>query len=272
VEDRRDLGNAIALNSTMFNLARIIGPAVGGVVLASLGATWCFSLNGLSFLAVLLALFRMRFPKQVIESKGDPLVAQIKVGLAYIWSNAPVRTIIALVGVSSLFGTSYATLLPAYAADVLHVEEAGLGMLSAAVGAGALVGSLTIAALGGMRRKGMVLTFGNLFYPTALLLLSMSRSLVASLCILPLIGLGFVLQNATANTLVQSIVSDELRGRVMAVYMLMFFGTAPFGALWAGTVAQALGPTTAIAIGGGITLAFALVVLFAVPLLRKLEG
>ncbi len=272
VEDRRDLSNAIALNSTMFNLARIIGPAVGGAVLAALGAVWCFALNGFSFSAVIFALFRMRFPKQVAESKRSPLFTQIKVGLNYVRGSVPVRTIIALVAVSSLFGTSYAILLPAYAADVLHVEEAGLGMLSAAVGAGALVGSLIVASLGGMRRKGMLLTFGNLFFPLALLLLSMSRSLVASLCVLPLIGMGFVLQNATANTLVQSIVSDELRGRVMAVYTLMFFGTAPFGALWAGTIAEALGPTAAIAISGGIMLAFALVILFVVPSLRKLEG
>ncbi|HUS96412.1 MAG TPA: MFS transporter, partial [Hyphomicrobiaceae bacterium] len=257
---------------TMFNLARVIGPAVGGAVLAALGAVWCFALNSFSFLAVIFALFRMRFPKQVIESKRSPLFAQIKIGLNYVRGSVPVRTIIALVAVSSLFGTSYATLLPAYAADVLHVEEAGLGMLSAAVGAGALVGSLIVASLSGMRRKGMLLTFGNLFFPLALLLLSMSHSLVTSLCVLPLIGMGFVLQNATANTLVQSIVSDELRGRVMAVYTLMFFGTAPFGALWAGTIAQALGPTAAIAISGGIMLAFALIVLFIVPSLRKLEG
>ncbi len=271
VEDRHDMPNAIALNATMFNLARVIGPAVGGAVLAVLGATWCFALNGLSFLAVLLALSRMRFPKPVVTQTRKPMLDQIKIGLAYIWGNVPVRTIIALVGVSSLFGASYATLLPSYAADVLHAEETGLGMLSAAVGAGALVGSLIIASLGGMRRKGLLLTFGNLFYPIALVALSFSRSLTLSLCILPMIGLGFVLQNATANTLVQSIVSDELRGRVMAVYTLMFFGTAPFGSLWAGTIAQLWGPTVAITISGGITLAFGLAVLFAVPSLRKLE-
>lgn len=271
VEDRRDMPNAIALNSTMFNLARVIGPAIGGAVLAALGATWCFALNGLSFLAVLLALSRMRFPKPLIAATRKPMLDQIKVGLAYIGGNVPVRTLIALVGVSSLFGASYATLLPSYAADVLHVEEAGLGMLSAAVGAGALAGSLIIASLGGMRRKGLLLTFGNLFYPIALLLLSLSHSLTVSLCILPMVGVGFVLQNAIANTLVQSIVSDELRGRVMAVFTLMFFGTAPFGSLWAGVTAQLLGPPAAIAISGGITLTFALAVLFAVPALRKLE-
>ena len=271
VEDRRDMMNAIAMNSTMFNLARIAGPAIGGVVLAHLGAVWCFALNGLSFLAVLVALWRMRLPQVALAPQNEPFAAQIVTGLRYIWGNTPIRTIIALVGVSSLFGLSYATLMPAYAVDVLHVGEAGLGSMSAAVGVGALIGSLAVASLGSFRRKGLLLAAGSLIFPLALLSFAQTRYLPLSLTCLAVVGFGFVMQNATSNTLVQSIVPDDLRGRVMGAYTLTFFGTTPFGALLAGTLAQALGPALAVVVSAGVTLAFAAGVLVATPVLRRLE-
>jgi len=271
VEDRRDLINAIAMNSTMFNLARIAGPAIGGVVLAHLGAVWCFALNGLSFLAVLVALWRMRLPQVALAPQNEPFAAQIVTGLRYIWGSTPIRTIIALVGVSSLFGLSYATLMPAYAVDVLHVGEAGLGSLSAAVGVGALIGSLAVASLGSFRRKGLLLVAGSLIFPLALLSFAQTRYLPLSLTCLAVVGFGFVMQNATSNTLVQSIVPDDLRGRVMGAYMLTFFGTTSFGALLAGTLAQALGPALAVVLSAGVTLACAAGVLLATPVLRRLE-
>ena len=271
VEDRRDLMNAIALNSTIFNLARVVGPAIGGAVLAALGATWCFALNGLSFLAVLVALLMMKLPKALQEVRTDPLTVQIAAGFQYILANPPVRTMIMLVGVSSLFGFSYAVLMPAYAVDVLHVGEAGLGDLNAAVGVGALAGSLVVASMGKFRHKGMLLTLGSLLFPTVLLLFAFSQSFALSLVALSVVGLAFVSQNATSNTLIQSIVPDNLRGRVMAVYSLMFFGTAPFGALQAGAIAQAFGPAAGVTVGAVITLAFAVGVFFAVPSLRRLE-
>jgi len=271
VEDRRDMMNAIAMNSTMFNLARIAGPAIGGVVLAQVGAVWCFALNGLSFLAVLVALWRMRLPQVALAPQNEPFAAQIVTGLRYIWDNTPIRTIIALVGVSSLFGLSYATLMPAYAVDVLHVGEAGLGSMSAAVGVGALIGSLAVASLGSFRRKGLLLAAGSLIFPLALLSFAQTRYLPLSLACLAVVGFGFVMQNATSNTLVQSIVPDDLRGRVMGAYMLTFFGTTPFGALLAGTLAQALGPALAVVLSAGVTLAFAVGVLVATPVLRRLE-
>ena len=271
VEDRRDMMNAIAMNSTMFNLARIAGPAIGGVVLAQVGAVWCFALNGLSFLAVLVALWRMRLPQVALAPQNEPFAAQIVTGLRYIWGSAPIRTIIALVGVSSLFGLSYATLMPAYAVDVLQVGEAGLGSMSAAVGVGALIGSLAVASLGSFRRKGLLLAAGSLIFPLALLSFAQTRYLPLSLACLAVVGFGFVMQNATSNTLVQSIVPDDLRGRVMGAYTLTFFGTNPFGALLAGTLAQALGPALAVVLSAGVTLAFAAGVLMATPVLRRLE-
>ena len=271
VQDRRDLMNAIALNSTIFNLARIVGPAVGGLVLAALGAAWCFALNGLSFLAVLVALLMMKLPNAPQEVRTDPLTVQIAAGVKYVLETPPVRTMTALVAVSSLFGFSYAVLLPAFAVDVLRVGEAGLGGLNAATGVGALVGSLIVASMGSFHRKGLLLTAGSLIFPATLLFFAFSRSFWLSSALLSVVGLAFVTQNAICNTLIQSIVPDSLRGRVMAVYMLMFFGTTPFGSLQAGTVAQALGPAAGVAVGAGITLAFALVVLLAAPFLRRLE-
>jgi len=269
VEDRRDLLNAVALNSTMFNLARVIGPAIGGIVLATLGATWCFALNGLSFVAVLIALVGMVIPIAAQSRTQESLGSQVRAGLQYTWGHTIVRTIILLAGVSSLFGFTYSVLLPAFAADVLHVGEAGLGALNAAVGIGALAGSLVVASLTRSRFRGQLLTAGSLTFPIALLAFAFSRSFPLSLACLATAGFAFVSQNATANTLVQSIVPDDLRGRVMGVYMLMFFGTTPFGSLLAGVIAQALSPTAAVAIGATITLAFALGIAIFVPSLRK---
>ena len=271
VEDRADLMNAIALNSTIFNLARVVGPAIGGAVLAAVGAAWCFALNGLSFLAVLVALLMMQLPKVHQQVRTDPITLQIAEGVKYVWQTPVVRTATALVAVSSLFGFSYAVLLPAYAADVLHVGEAGLGGLNTAVGIGALIGSLIVASMARVRRKGLLLTAGSILFPAVLFAFAFSRSFWLSLAALSVIGVAFVAQNATGNTLIQSIVPDSLRGRVMAVYTLMFFGTAPFGALQAGVIAQAFGPAAGVAVGAGIALAFALFVFFTVPVLRRVE-
>ena len=271
VEDRRDLPNAIALNSSIMNLARVVGPSVGGIILAALGAAWCFGLNGLSFLAVISALLLMRLREAPPTRPREPLGAQIKTGLGYILRSAEVRIMVALVGVSSLFGQAYTTLLPVYAADVLHVGETGLGALNAAVGLGALTGSLTVASLSRFRRKGILLTTGNLLFPIALLCFACSHSFPLSLALLAIVGFAFVTQNSTINTLIQAIVPDDLRGRVMSVYALMFFGTTPFGSLQAGAIAQWLGPTAGVSIGASITLAFSLFVLLAVPSLRHFE-
>jgi MFS family permease len=272
VEDRRYLTNAIALNSTIFNLARVVGPAIGGAVLAALGAAWCFGLNGLSFVAVIIALALMRLPALAREVHVAPLMEQTLIGLRYVWRNVPIRTMIMILAMSSLFGSWYGVLLPAFAADVLHVGKIGLGALNVAVGVGALIGSLIMASLGSYRRKALIMSAGSVLFPIAALMMAWSRSFPLSLLSLAVIGLAFVSQNASINTLIQEMVPDELRGRVMAVYSLMFFGSTPFAALLAGSLAQALGPQTGTAIGAVIALAFALGVFILVPSLRKLEG
>ncbi len=297
VEDRRDLMNAIALNSTMFNIGRIAGPALAGIVLAAWGATWCFFLNGVSFIAVIIALAAMRLPDVPKASRSETMTAQIMVGLRYAWGNVSVRTIISVMGTASLFAMSYAVLFPALAADIFHEGEGGLAALTATMAGGALVGSLTVASLSEYPRKGRMLTVGNIVLPAALLIfaflpslapalfgpafslgarmewlgMSFSPLFIASLVMLLVTGWGAMVQNATANTLVQSIVPDQLRGRVMSVYSLVFFGSMPFGSLQMGALAQALGPSMGIAIGAGMALLFSLFILIAVPKVRQLE-
>jgi MFS family permease len=271
VEDRADLTNAIALNSTIFNLARVVGPAIGGAVLAAVGAAWCFALNGLSFVAVLVALLLMKLPQMHQEVRTDPITLQVAEGLKYVWRTPVIRTATAIVAIASLFGFSYAVLLPAYAVDVLHVGEAGLGALNTAVGIGALIGSLIVASVTHIRRKGLLLTAGSILFPAVLFVFAFSHSFWLSLAALCVIGVAFVSQNAMSNTVIQTVVPDKLRGRVMAVYMLMFFGTTPFGSLQAGSIAQAFGPAAGVAVGAGITLVFALFVFFTVPVLRRVE-
>jgi MFS family permease len=272
VEDRADLQNAIAMNSMMFNLARVAGPAIGGLVLASMGAAWCFTINALSFLAVLIALAGIKLPSDVGNPHSDRrMSAEIGEGLRYVWRQPVVRTLVTLVGVTSLFGLSYSVLLPAYATDVLKVDAKGYGLLNAAVGIGALVGSLSMASLSRWKSKGIQLAVGSLVFPLALLCFAATRSYVLALFCLAGAGMSFVIQNATSNTIIQLLVPDDLRGRVMSVYTLFLFGAAPVGAMFAGAVAQRWNPTAAIAMGASVTLAFALTVVFVVPAVRKAQ-
>ncbi len=272
VDDRRDLQNAIALNSTMFNLARVVGPAIGGVILAAVGATWCFFLNGVSFVAVLIALAGMRLNEPARPPRTRHFLAEIGDGLRYVRDAAVMRVLVAMVSVLSLFGFSYSVLMPAYAVDVLGVGEAGLGALSAAAGVGALIGSLTVASLTHSRRKGRQLTFGSFLFPLSLIAFAFARSFPLALALLVLVGFGFIMQNTTSNTLVQALVPDHLRGRVMSVWALMFMGTMPIGSLLAGAVAQAMGTTTTVLLGGLVTLAFAIYVFIFQPQIRRLES
>ncbi len=272
VEDRRDLQNAIAMGSTMFNLARVVGPAIGGFVLAGLGAGWCFAINGISFVAVLIALAGMNIPSDVGRPPSHRhMFAEIGDGLRYVWQQPVVRTLTAVIGMTSIFGFSYSVLLPAYAVDVLKVGETGYGLLNAAVGVGALAGALTVASLSRRRGKGVQFTVGSLVFPLTVLAFAATRSFAVALIFMACAGVAFVIQNATSNTIIQLMAPDELRGRVMSVYSLFFFGTTPLGALFAGAVAERWSSTGAVVLGAGVTLAFALFVVFLVPAVRKTQ-
>jgi MFS family permease len=273
VEDRADLANAIALNSMIFNLARVIGPAVGGFILALVGPAWCFGLNGLTFVAVLCSLVSMRFAAQTTTARRtDPLLQQVGEGLRYVRSNSNVLILIVLSAVSALFGMNYAVMLPAFAADVLQVGETGLGFLNAAIGCGAMAGALLAAWWGERRGRGMLLTIASLVFPAAIIGFSFSRVFALSLGCLAIAGVALVAQNATANTLLQHGTPDALRGRVLSLFMLMFFGTSPFGSLLTGALSQAVGPSGGVGIGAGVALAFALALLIVAPQVRRFEA
>ncbi len=270
VEDRADMQNAIALNSAIFQLARIIGPTMAGIALAAVGAAWCFLLNGISFIAVIIGLWMMRLRPTAGPRQSASALAQMREGVAYVWRNGTVRTLISLVAVSNLFAFGYSSLMPAFADDVLNAGPEGLGLMSAAVGVGALGGALLVASLGNFERKGELLTFGNLFFPAMILVFASLRWLPASLVVLAAIGFGFLIQNATTNTLIQATVPDELRGRVMAVYMLVFNGLFPLGSLLAGAIAQSFGIPAGAIFGASIALAWGLILFWRAPFIRKL--
>jgi MFS family permease len=268
---RTELMNAIALNSAMFNSARIIGPALAGIVLAAVGPGWCFVANGFSFVAVIIGLALMDVKPFVgAPATGSPLT-QMREGVSYIWHHPTVRPLITLVAVANLFSFGYLALLPAFAQDVLHVGSVGYGFMSTAVGIGALGGALVIASLGDYQRKGRLLTAGNLVFPAMVIALALSRSFHLTVACLVVAGLGFMTQNATTNTLVQTTVPDGLRGRVMSVYMMVFLGFYPIGSLIAGIVAERFGLPAGAAFGGAVGLAYGLYLLWRNPELRALR-
>jgi MFS family permease len=268
---REELMNAIALNSAMFNTARIVGPALAGIILAAVGAAWCFVLNGVSFLAVIAGLVLMIVKPYVGAISTESPLIQMREGLSYIWHHPTVRPLITLVAVSNMFALGYMALLPAFARDVLHAGTVGYGLMSTAIGVGALAGALMLASLGNYQRKGLILTVGNLLFPVTVIALSLSSSFHLTLGILVVGGLGFMTQNATANTLVQTTVPDALRGRVMSVYMMVFLGFFPIGSLIAGAVAERFGVPVGAALGGVIALAYSLYLAWRLPEIRALR-
>lgn len=267
---KEDLPNAIGLNAAMFQAARIIGPSIAGILLAVIGAAWCFFLNGVSFLAVIFCLWLMRVQPLIGAKSGDNPIAQMREGLSFIRHNRIVLTLLGMVAVANIFAFGYSALMPAFAQDVLGQGPQGLGLLSASVGVGALIGALTVASTGNFPHKGLLLTIGNVFFPVMVLLFAWSKIFPLSMAILVGAGLGFMIQNAMTNTLVQTAVPDHLRGRVMSVYMLVFQGFFPIGSLMAGVIAQNFGVPIGAAFGGTIALCAGLFWLWRAPYIRKL--
>jgi MFS family permease len=268
---REDMTNAIALNATMFNTGSAIGPAVAGVAYALVGPAWCFMLNGLSFIAVIVALLMIRPTPRRAASARVSAWADLLEGLRYIVRDPAIRTLIVLVGVTSLFGISSSTLFPAWAVEVLGGDATTTGLLQSARGVGARVSALMIASLGRFDFKGKLLTLGTIAFPALLLIFAQLRWLPLVLLVLMLSGIAIILIMNVANALVQSLAPDALRGRIMSVYSLTFFGLMPIGALWAGAAAEAVGEPAAVMIGAGVSLVFAVLLWLVAPWLRRLE-
>ncbi len=268
---REDLTNAIALNSTIFNSAIAIGPAVAGVTYALVGPAWCFMINGLSFLAVIGALLMMKVKPTPRAVSEDSAWQELKEGVRYVLGHQVIRTLIFIVMVTGLFGSSFVVLIPAWAVDILHGNAATNGWLQSARGVGALFGALLIASLGRFNFRGRLLAVGTLAFPSVLLVFALVHWLPLSLLALLASGAALVFTFNIANALVQTLVRDELRGRVMGIYSFTFFGFLPIGALWIGLAAEKLGEPTAIIINALALLALSGLVMVLVPELRRLE-
>jgi MFS family permease len=262
---RDNLLNAIALNSSMFNGARIIGPAVAGVLVAAVGEGWCFFMNAVSYIAVIAGLLWMRMIAAPRPLSRETTFARIAEGFRFAWRARPVRALLLLLGLVSITGMPYAVLMPIFADKILHGGPRGLGLLMGASGIGALVASLTLAAQRSIRRLPHFVAVSAGSFGTCLILFSWSRSFWLSAALLVPVGFSMMVEMASSNTLIQSMVPDALRGRVMAVYSMMFLGMAPFGALLAGTLAHHIGAPGTLTIGGLVCIAGAAVFAVRMP-------
>jgi MFS family permease len=243
------LMNAVSLNSSIVNGARVVGPAVAGLLMAHVGIAWCFILNGVSFIAVIVGLLMMRLPKFIPPAKPHSAGRHILEGFKYVAGHRRVRILLLLFGVVGVFGWSYAVLLPAYAMDILHVGESGYGGLLSANGFGALLGALTVATWGSRVRPRLLILGGLWLFSVMLLLLAVVRWYPLVLLCLAVGGWGMLLYFSTTNTLIQSSVSNAMRGRVMGIWALVFGGMMPLGGLESGFLSHAVGVPWTIAVG-----------------------
>ena len=246
---REDLMNAVSLNSSIVNGARVIGPAVAGFLMAQVGMTWCFLQNGLSFIAVMAGLLLMRLPAFVPPAKPQSTSRHVLEGFAYVAGHRRLLTLLLLFGVVGIFGWSYSVLLPAYAMDILHLGEGGYSALLSANGFGALLGALTMATYGNRVRPGILILGGLWVFSAMLLLLAVVRWFPLVLACMAVGGWGMLLYFSTTNTLIQTGVSDEMRGRVMGIWALVFGGMMPVGGIESGLLSQAVGVPWTIAVG-----------------------
>ena len=267
VEDKKDLSNAIALNSSIFNLARLLGPAIGGLLIAAAGEGWCFFTDGFSYLAVIFALMAMRIKTGTPRPAGNAL-NQFKEGLKYAAGSKPIRSLISLISLVSLVGVPYAVLMPVFAAR-LGGGPHTLGLLMAASGLGALIGALSLAARKSVLGLSRLIPAATVIFGLGLIAFSFSHRLWLSFILLVITGCGFMLQMASSNTILQTIVDDDKRGRVMSLFIMAFMGSAPFGSLLAGGLSETLGAQATLRIGGFCCLAGAFWFHSQLPGIRK---
>jgi MFS family permease len=268
---KEDLMNAIALNSSMVNGARIIGPAIAGLLVAAIGEGWCFLLNGVSYIAVIGGLLLMELtPHRKVSLAGSPLKHVVE-GFVFVSRTGPVRDLLLLLGAVSLFGAPYAVLMPIFSDQILHHGASALGLLMGASGVGALGAAFSLAARQRLRGLGRWVALAVAAFGASLILFGLSHSFWLSAALLVPVGYAMMIEMAASNTLIQAMVPDNLRGRVMAVYSMMFMGMAPIGALIAGSLAQRLGAPLTVMIGGAICIVSAAVFALRLPRLRE-EG
>jgi len=248
-----DLMNAIALNSSLFNGARVIGPAIAGLLIGAVGIAWCYFLNGLSYIAVIAGLLMMRLPPSTKPAQTTSAWTGFREVLTYLRNDRRLRVLMVLTAILSVFGFPYISMMPVFARDVLHRGAEGYGVLLSSIGIGAVIGALAVALYSArIRARGRLMLIGGTTFGILLMLFAASRSLGLSIVVLALAGCAMIVNNALTNTLLQTGAPDHLRGRIMGFYSFVFVGMAPFGAFLFGVVAEHVGVTTTLAVGGAI--------------------
>jgi len=269
VEKKEDLGNAIALNSSMVNGARLLGPSIAGMLIAFTGEGICFLINGLSYLFVIASLLFMKIKPITIDKSKSRVLKELREGINYTFGFAPIKYIILLLALVSLMGMPYAVLMPVFAKEILGGGSHTFGFLMGASGLGALTGALYLASRKKVLGLGKIIPLATSIFGLGLLAFSFSRFIALSLVLMVLIGLGMMLQMASSNTILQTIVDEDKRGRVMSFYTMAFMGTAPFGSFLAGGLASSIGAPNTLLVGGIACLAGALYFVRKLPELRK---
>jgi MFS family permease len=270
--EKNDLMNAIALNSTVFNGARVLGPAVAGILIAGIGEGWCFFANGVSYIAVIVGLLMMKLQPDRDVDGGRSGMRNLLEGFQYAWRARAIRVLLLLLALISMVGMPYSVLMPIFADKILHGGARGLGILTGATGLGALFGAMSLAVRSGTRGLGRIVAYTSAGFGVSLTLFSFSRSFWLSALILLPVGFSFMVQMAATSTLIQTMIPDHLRGRVMAVHVMTFMGLSPFGAIIAGFIAEHLGAPVALALGGVACLAGAILFATRLPNLQLMAG
>ena len=268
VENREDLGNAIALNSSMVNAARLIGPSIAGIIIAAVGEGYCFLIDGISYIAVIISLVLMHITVAQLPPRRKAVLHELKEGWNYAIGSMPIRSILVLLALISLMGMPYIVLMPIFAGSVLHGGAHTLGFLMAASGVGALVGALSLAARPTVLGLGRVVPISAALFGAGLIAFGLSRSLWLSLFLMLITGGAMMQQMAASNTILQTIVEDDKRGRVMSFYTMAFMGMAPFGSLLAGSLANRIGAPRTLMLGGACCIVGAIWFLTLLPQIR----
>jgi MFS family permease len=270
VDDRADLPNAIALNSSMVNAARLVGPAVAGIMIAGIGEGFCFLADGISYIAVIISLLLMRVPARTTLTQSQHLLSELSEGWKYVSGSVPIRSILVLLALVSLLGMPYTVLMPIFAAKVLHGGPHTLGYLMAGIGIGALAGALTLAARRTVLGLGRVIAISAALFGLALIGFGLSHWLWLSIVLLVISGFGMMRHMAASNTILQTILEEEKRGRVMSFYAMALAGMSPFGSLLAGVLASNFGAPETVMFTGAACVVAAAVFARELPRIRRI--
>ncbi len=270
VERREDLGNAIALNSFLFNGARLVGPSIAGVLISILGEGMCFFFNGLSFLAVIIALLAMKVTFHKAPSERHHILKELKEGFTYAFGFPPIRSVLFFLGWMSMVSMAITILMPIFAKNILHGGPQTYGFLMAAIGVGAVIGAIFLASRRSVLGLGKIIVVTTGIFGMGLISFSLSHALWLSLFLLLVTGFGMMVQMASSNTILQTVVDEDKRGRMMSLYVMAFMGMAPFGSLAGGSLASRIGASNTLIIGGASCILGSFLFARKLPLIRKM--